>query len=189
MAIERCLATADAALTTRLQAILSSKGMLSVLKKCAVDDAQQLLDCIGINSSQATVANSSQATVANSAPLKQLLDCLLDPAGSLGKLRPLNLQTAVLNHTGIAAVPYDERVRRIIELADDLSLPFCQLALRHALSSGSHNSDSMKDGPAVALFGAINTALEGEHMIWTELISGLDVNATCQVSPSHLSVF
>lgn len=92
-------------------------------------------------------------------------------------------QAVTLTYAGISSVPHEARVRKAVELADDLSLPFCQLELRYALSSSGHNSDDTKDGSAATLFGAINTALEGDRLTWTELISGLGASTTCQVMP------
>jgi mediator of RNA polymerase II transcription subunit 12 len=77
-----------------------------------------------------------------------------------------------------------DQLARLINVADDLSLPFCKLEVQYLLSSGSESSadQESKEKLASALFDAVTRAVDNNHMVWLELIQGLESDMLLKVS-------
>lgn len=136
----------------KILALVKSEGLMAVVRPAAVRDVDALANDLSIGGS--TPAPSY---------IETLLDHALDPNGELH----------------ISRLPKDAQVRKIIGSADDLSLPFCQLQIRHLLSSPSSNDNSSgdamvdnEDGVESALLDAIKAAIDREGSSWAELLGG-----------------
>ena len=75
----------------------------------------------------------------------------------------------------------EDQVSTIVNAADDLSLPFCQLELRQIFELNKSSSDGSDDTVSVALLEAIKAAVDNDRSNWSDLIAGLDTGLTRKV--------
>ena len=68
----------------------------------------------------------------------------------------------------------EQQVSSIVEAANELSLPFCQLEIQHIFSVESTTSENTADAISSALLHAVKTAVERDQPTWADLLSGLE---------------
>ncbi|KAF2477271.1 uncharacterized protein BDR25DRAFT_390811 [Lindgomyces ingoldianus] len=141
------------ALANQITNLLSSNRLRSVLRHFAVSDIQLLSRSLG-------VGVRSPAGILNSR-LKSLLDGLLDPA----------------DHLELTQKSLEQQVYAVIDSANDLSLPFCQLEIRQF----SAMCDSSAEEISNAFLEAIKAAVEKNESPWSDLVAGLDTDLTCKI--------
>ncbi|KAF2427586.1 hypothetical protein EJ08DRAFT_637336 [Tothia fuscella] len=131
--------------------VIASDPVLQILHHAVVNADRSLGDFLAISAFK-----RSDGTRAG---MEDVLDKLLDPTDRF-KLSTLS-QTDQLVQLG--------------QIADDLSLPFCQLAIQYRLCFGSDGSANNipKAEFATMLFGLALYAEEERHLVWIELIAGL----------------
>jgi mediator of RNA polymerase II transcription subunit 12 len=148
---------------SRLERMLSSDQVRAIVKHFALKNAQSLCDHLGIGSSSYSDSTFSC--------LRSLLDSLLDPSHSLGMhIQYRSLKTALTLATGLSQKSTVEKVKTIVEAADPLSLPFCQIQIRLLFSMNV----GIVDTTSGALLEAIKVAVEKNQSPWFELVAGLD---------------
>lgn len=77
-----------------------------------------------------------------------------------------------------------DQLIRLGQVADDLSLPFCQLEIQFILKSGSAPSVRQEHQKelATSLFESVIQAADDDYLVWLELISGLEPDMLVKVS-------
>ncbi|OCL08825.1 hypothetical protein AOQ84DRAFT_388572, partial [Glonium stellatum] len=153
--IDLCSLYASTDLDNHLTSLLSSNRLLALLRQFAVHDVQTFATTSGIGSDSTT----------GIAAVKRALDRLLDPANSLD----------------LPKKSLEDQVSTIVNAADDLSLPFCQLELRQIFELNKSSSDGSDDTVSVALLEAIKAAVDNDRSNWSDLIGGLDSGLTRKI--------
>lgn len=70
----------------------------------------------------------------------------------------------------------------IVESANDLTLPFCQLQLQQIFFMSKDSlDDNAVEGVSAALLLAVKDAVEKDRPSWTDLLTGLDTSLTSKV--------
>ncbi|KAK5012524.1 RNA polymerase II mediator complex subunit [Cryomyces antarcticus] len=143
-----------------LNSLVRSRPFLDIIKQYAVEDVQVVADVLEIAPHSAAGPRSS----ASKAYLGLLLHQLLRPGS--GQIQSTDVYT---DHD-------KESVEKIVETANNLSLPFCQLELMRILKDGSstEHGTSVESHPAIALVEATKASIEKDQLMWQELISVLD---------------
>lgn len=157
----------------RLLQLFSSDRLLSVLKHFAIHDTQSVSTLIA--------GDNQRPTHANHTPMKALLDRLLDPVGHLGKPPQSCLPYCSNLAAGLSTKTLQRQVATVVESADQLSLPFCQLELHQIFLTSASQAENAAEGVSAALLAAIKTALEKDLPCWSDLILGLDSGITKKV--------
>lgn len=75
----------------------------------------------------------------------------------------------------------EHQVATIVETADLLSLPFCQLGLQQIFAMSASTGDNTDENVSGALIIAIKRAVEQNQPYWSDLISGLEPSFTNKV--------
>lgn len=173
-ALETCAPQAPA-IDTQISGLLASNRLRSIIRYFGIVDRKSLDEALGVE------ASSGEAL---SLCMKSLLDGLLDPSGSLRKFSipaspPCKL---LIKRIGLAECSLENQVTSIVNVADELSLPFCQLELRHIFSANPAQSEAY-DAASTALLESIKTAVEEDRSAWSDLVAGLDSDLNTKVSP------
>jgi hypothetical protein len=84
----------------------------------------------------------------------------------------------------LSTLSHRDQLARLINTADELSLPFCKLEVQYLLSSESESSadEESKEKLASALFDAVTRAVDDNHLVWLELIQSLESDMLLKVS-------
>jgi mediator of RNA polymerase II transcription subunit 12 len=146
-AIGTC-ASQSSGIDAQISGLIASNRLRSIIRYFAIYDRKSLDEVFGIESSSAEAVSSC---------MKSLLDGLLDPSGSLC----------------LADSTIENQVTNVVNAADELSLPFCQLELRHIFSVNPPQSEAY-NAASNALLDSIKTAVEEDQPSWSELVAGLD---------------
>ncbi|TID17547.1 Mediator of RNA polymerase II transcription subunit 12 [Venturia nashicola] len=132
-----------------LQRMLLAPETTSFLRDAAVHAGQALFRELDL---------SSKSTLPTTGTLRTLLVSLLDPKGSLG----------------LSALEPRQELAQLVQVVDDLSLPFCQIEAQYLLRAGSASNREATEKLALVLFDAILPAQDGDRPVWLELIEFLD---------------
>jgi mediator of RNA polymerase II transcription subunit 12 len=132
-----------------LQSMLLAPAVASFLRDAAVHAGQALFRELEL---------SSKSMMPGTGVLRTLLVSLLDPTGEFGLL---------------TLAPRQE-LARLVQIVDDLSLPFCQIEAQYLLRTGSTSSPEATEELASVLFDAILPAEDADRPVWLELIEFLD---------------
>ena len=79
-------------------------------------------------------------------------------------------------------IDVEQQIATVVQRADPLSLPFCQLVLRQIFLASTSLVDDEADRVSAALVAAINTAIDDDQPCWPSLISGLEPGLINKVS-------
>lgn len=131
-----------------VEELTRSEGLLGPLRIAAVKDVDKVADCLRITAAASATTDDRSLTA--------ILNSLFIPC------RPTDSED----------VDKQEVVRRIIDAADDFSLPFCQLQIRHLLSAPSAQASEAQGSLDEALLDAIKGAIERESSSWADLLAG-----------------
>ncbi|KAK5279779.1 RNA polymerase II mediator complex subunit, partial [Cryomyces antarcticus] len=160
-----------------LNSLVRSRPFLDIIKQYAVEDVQVVADVLEIAPHSAAGPRSS----ASKAYLGLLLHQLLRPGSGQIRKYYLNVTytpvlTTIVESTDVYTDHDKESVEKIVETANNLSLPFCQLELMRILKDGSstEHGTSVESHPAIALVEATKASIEKDQLMWQELISVLD---------------
>ncbi|KAF2691505.1 hypothetical protein K458DRAFT_381358 [Lentithecium fluviatile CBS 122367] len=134
----------------QVQSIISDDRLLDVLRYLAVYDSQSWSALTAVSSQ-----NSAQAIHMR---IKSILDRLFDP----------------VNHLEFSKMDVEQQIATVVQRADPLSLPFCQLELQHIFSASTLKADDEVDRVSEALVSAVKTAIDEDQPCWPDLISGLE---------------
>jgi mediator of RNA polymerase II transcription subunit 12, fungi type len=171
-AIASVATSSNEAIATRLLSFLNNLNFVQFLKRQALDKEIPLSECLGLDSEEKPAKVSSVAA--------RIVDGLTDPYGQLGKLSDILCSGLSLNLIGLFQNSRSDHIPQLLKIADELSLPFCQLQLRLLLSNpGSVNSPNQE--LASKLFEAIRTAADNDQCVWPELVKNLDSRITQKV--------
>ena len=171
--VAECALTAEPALEERLSSFVDNSAFTRFLKVAAVENAPLLESSLGLTSPEST---SKVLPVAS-----HVLSSLIDPLGQLRKFYLINTPNSnQLTDPGLSTLPRDEQVPMLLDIADELSLTFCQLQMRVLLSS-SLAVGSEKDDAATKLFHAVSKAADKSGSVWPNLIENLDGRITQQI--------
>lgn len=132
-----------------LQRMLLAPETASFLRVAALQAGQALFRELDI---------FSKSTMSTTDVLRTLLVSLLDPTGGLG----------------LSALAPRQELAQLVQIVDDLSLPFCQLEAQYLLHAGSASNREATEKLASVLFEAILPAQDGDRPAWLELIEFLD---------------
>ncbi|KAH7126743.1 hypothetical protein B0J11DRAFT_558277 [Dendryphion nanum] len=141
----------------KMSSILSNHRLLAIMRFYATSSVKLLSSALGIGE----VVFSEQTCH----QIKALLDRLLDPTDHLG-----------LSHKAI-----DEQVSIVVNTADYMSLPFCQLEIRQMFSSNTSQSEISVDSMSAALLEAVKLAVEKDQSSWCDLVAGLEADLTSKI--------
>ncbi|ORY11541.1 hypothetical protein BCR34DRAFT_484023 [Clohesyomyces aquaticus] len=141
------------ALATQVNNLLSSNRLRSVVRHLAVSNTQLVSKALDIGAHPTSEIMNAR--------IKSLLDGLLDPTDQLG----------------LARKTLEQQVDLVVNTANDLGLPFCQLEIRQifAMSEGSAETIS------AAFLEAIKAAVEKNVSPWSDLVAGLDADLTSKI--------
>ena len=155
-------------LEERLFSLISRPTFIGFLKRAAVENRELLASSLGLSSSETAGATGAAVRIA-----RRIVDFLVDPLCHRGGMRPHYASNTLPDGTGSAEVRPGDRFPKLLEIADELSLPFCQLQMRTLLSSSIIGSVSGAD-VATDLFKAITEVSDDNGCVWPELIRNLD---------------
>lgn len=141
----------------QVASLLSSNRVRVVVKHFALHDVQSLSTSLGIGAQ-----TSSEVTHSG---LKLLLDGLLDPG----------------NRLGLSGKSTEQQVATVVDAADYLSLPFCQLEIRQLFAASSSDAEDSLNARSAALLEAIKLAVEKDQSPWSDLIAGLESGLTARI--------
>lgn len=96
--------------------------------------------------------------------------------------------SVILTGTGLSTLSQREQLMQLGRIANDLSLPFCQLEIQHLLmpESGASAQCDHQTELAASLFEITIHAGESDHLVWLELVSSLDAAMLFMVSHTVL---
>ncbi|TKA67900.1 hypothetical protein B0A49_10004 [Cryomyces minteri] len=143
-----------------LNYLVRSRPFLDIIKQYVVEDVRAVADGLEI----APYSTAGPRSSASKAYLGLLLRQLLRPG------------SGQIQSTDIYREHDEESVEKIVETANNLSLPFCQLELMRILKDGSSTEHDMsvEGHPAIALVEATKASIEKDRPMWQELISVVD---------------
>jgi mediator of RNA polymerase II transcription subunit 12 len=157
-----------------LSTVLTDDRLISVLRHLAVHESQALSMLIDVGTAGAVEERFAR--------VKLVLNRLLDPRNILGK-QPWRLLRSCANHViGLSSIDREQQVSVVVQHADSLSLPFCQLVLRHIFSKCISEAEDEADRVSAALVAAVRTAIDEDRPCWPSLIAGLEPGLTNKAS-------
>ncbi|KAF1982842.1 hypothetical protein K402DRAFT_186817 [Aulographum hederae CBS 113979] len=130
-----------------LHSMLLSEPVSSHLRAMATNDSKMLSKLLETGLSRTS-----------SSPTSQLLVHLVDPSNSIGVG---NLASA-------------EQISRLVDVADDISLPLCRLLKETLLREDDAAKEDGDIGLADAMLEVLKSAVDQEKPNWQELVSGLE---------------
>ncbi|KAF2400311.1 hypothetical protein EJ06DRAFT_582173 [Trichodelitschia bisporula] len=154
--IDLCQSGTVPSCSLRMGMLLINPALMSLLKDTAINSRDVLMDSLFLPASS-TDSNTPSMT-------KQILDRLLDPFGRLG----------------FSTLSRQNQIIRLVEIADDLSFPFCEMQVRYLLAPGSE-ALGMGVGLAPSLFAAICGAMDEDRCVWAEIISSLSSDVALKI--------
>lgn len=91
---------------------------------------------------------------------------------------------AVANaYPGLTKLDAEDQASTLVNAADDLSVPFCQLELQLLFKIQVLSDEEGEIGVADAIIQAVKEAVENDKSIWSDLLTGLDAEMTRKVKP------
>ena len=75
-----------------------------------------------------------------------------------------------------------EQVESIVKFADFLSLPFCQLKIRHLFAVVTTMDKPSLNTISLSMLDSIRSAVDSDDSSWVDLVAGLDTNLRIKVS-------
>ncbi|KAF2703949.1 hypothetical protein K504DRAFT_417440 [Pleomassaria siparia CBS 279.74] len=147
----------QSAVQAQFTAMLLNKRLLAVVRHFAIHDITLLSTSFGLGIQMASSDLHSY--------VKSILDNLLDPIHSLD-----------FSHKSFA-----EQIATVVESANELSLPFCQLEIRHIFSMDAASFDTSAETISSALLQAVKLAVENDQSSWSTLIAGLEADLTSKI--------
>lgn len=84
--------------------------------------------------------------------------------------------------TEFSQMTKEQQIASVVQYADLLSLPFCQLELRQISLMSPLDNEDEADRVSVAMVTAIKTAIDQDQPCWPTLISSLEPGLTCKVT-------
>jgi mediator of RNA polymerase II transcription subunit 12 len=171
------------AIQNQITSLFSSNRVRTVLRHFALQGTQLFATALGIGSE----------SVGQTSSLKNILDGLLDPSNKLGMLRCISLTLNANCDAALSQRSLEDQVGSIVDAADYLSLPFCQLEIRQLFSMTTADAENSVDTISSALLEAVKSAVEKDESPWSDLITGLETNLTNKVcdlltyAKSHLT--
>lgn len=164
-AIELCSDSKNSNQPTQLEELLRNQRLLKVLRYHASRNAQDFCVAMGI-SPPSENANAAMALDEKRSTLfKALFDALMDPSSSLG----------------LANLDAEDQASTLVNAADDLSVPFCQLELQLLFKIQVLSDEEGEIGVADAIIQAVKEAVENDKSIWSDLLTGLDAEMTRKI--------
>jgi mediator of RNA polymerase II transcription subunit 12 len=153
---------------SRKSSLLSSARLHSVVRHFVVRDMQLISTAFEVGLTRSSEQDLSL--------FKPLFETLLDPTEHWGEYSVKQLFISLLTcHSGFAHKTLKEQVSLVVKLADDLSLPFCQLVLRQLFAASSRSpGGSGDDTVSEALLEAVKAAVDRGQLPWADLVAGLD---------------
>ncbi|KAF2867173.1 hypothetical protein BDV95DRAFT_582708 [Massariosphaeria phaeospora] len=142
---------------SRFNRFLSTHPLVTVVRYFAIHDTKFLSRSLDMAQS-----SSSEETASL---VKTLLVGLIDP----------------LNQLGLNKKSPEQQISVIVNCADDLSLPFCQLHVQQLFSSGNGSAETTKDTVSAALLEAVRIAVEKDQSSWPDIVAGLSADLTSKL--------
>ena len=163
-AIQSCALANDKTIRDGLLSLLTRTEASCFMKHTGVHAPQDLRKCfyeLSTDSSPNVVGLCSE-----------ILDLLMDPIGTLD----------------LAKLSLERKILQLFNVADELSLPMCQLELQHLLPPGPRPTSPSTEKAFRFLQAHLLTCCR-HTKVWPEMLSVLDpthMNNLCQVSERHL---
>ncbi|KAK7513265.1 uncharacterized protein IWZ02DRAFT_493580 [Phyllosticta citriasiana] len=171
-AIDLCTDQTRRGQSARLDALLHSQRLLQVLRYHAPRTPQDFCVVMGISPPVGTDA-SVPLDEKRTKVIKETLDLMMDPNNALG----------------LSNLEADEEASTLVNAADDLSVPFCQLELQLLFKIHTESDEEGEVGVADAIIAAIKESVESDKSVWSDLLTGLDVEMTRKIreyAESHI---
>ncbi|KAK8151770.1 hypothetical protein IWX90DRAFT_90627 [Phyllosticta citrichinensis] len=170
-AIDLCTDQTRRGQSARLDALLHSQRLLQVLRYHAPRIPQEFCVVMGISPPVGT--DASPLDEKRTKVIKETLDLMMDPNNALG----------------LSTLEADEEASTLVNAADDLSVPFCQLELQLLFKIHTESDEEGEVGVADAIIAAIKESVELDKSVWSDLLTGLDVEMTRKIreyAESHI---
>lgn len=164
-AIELCSDSKDSKQPIQLEALLRNQRLLKVLRFHASRNAQDFCVAMGISPPSENVAAAMTLDEKRSTLIKTMFDALMDPSSSLG----------------LSSLDAEDQASTLVNAADDLSVPFCQLELQLLFKIQVLSDEEGEIGVADAIIQAVKEAVEADKSIWSDLLTGLDAEMTRKI--------
>ncbi|KAL1640553.1 RNA polymerase II mediator complex subunit [Diplodia intermedia] len=164
-AIELCLDSKDSNQPIQLEALLRNQRLLKVLRYHASRNAQDFCVAMGISPPSGKTDAAMSLDEKRSTLFKKMFDALMDPSSSLG----------------LSNLDAEEQASALVNAADDLSVPFCQLELQLLFKIQVLSDEEGEIGVADAIIQAVKEAVEADKSIWSDLLTGLDAEMTRKI--------
>lgn len=163
--IELCSTSKDPNQPIQLEALLRNQRLLKVLRFHASRNAQDFCVAMGISPSSGKANTAMSLDEKRSTLFKKMFDSLMDPSSSLG----------------LSKLDAEEQASTLVNAADDLSVPFCQLELQLLFKIQVLSDEEGEIGVADAIIQAVKEAVEADKSIWSDLLTGLDAEMTRKI--------
>lgn len=163
-AIQSCSLAKDRLIRNSLHSLLTRPEASCFIKHAAVHATQDLKKCFY------ELSTDSSADVVNFCG--EIIDWLTDPIGALG----------------LANLPLEKKILQIFNIADELSLPMCQLELQHLVPPGPRTTPPLTETGFPFLQANLLTCCKHTN-VWPEMLSVVDpthMNLLCQASERQL---
>ncbi|KAK8185417.1 uncharacterized protein BKA78DRAFT_356261 [Phyllosticta capitalensis] len=164
-AIDLCSDQTRRGQSARLDALLHSQRLLQVLRYHAPRTPQEFCVVMGISPPVGNAHASPPLDEKRFKVIKQMLDLMMDPNNALG----------------LSDLEADEEASTLVNAADDLSVPFCQLELQLLFKIHTESDEEGEVGVADAIIAAIKESVESDKSVWSDLLTGLDVEMTKKI--------
>ncbi|KAH7057369.1 hypothetical protein B0J12DRAFT_775176 [Macrophomina phaseolina] len=166
-AIELCSDSKDSKQPIQLESLLRNQRLLKVLRYHACRNAHEFCVAMGISPPSENADAAMALDEKRSTLIKTLFDALMDPSSSLG----------------LTKLDAEDQASTLVNAADDLSVPFCQLELQLLFKIQVLSDEEGEIGVADAIIQAVKEAVENDKSIWSDLLTGLDAEMTRKVKP------
>lgn len=150
---------------------------MSLLRYLLVSHTAAVLDSF--------IPAAQQKSPAAAMNISQIINSLLDPDNETGRRYPYTSVVSPLTSIDLSSSDPEIQVMRLMEMADEFSLPFCQLKLRQLIElrkdAISHSADGTQINIATALFEGAKSAVANGNTTWPIFLSVLEDGTARQV--------
>ncbi|KAI9860017.1 MAG: RNA polymerase II mediator complex subunit [Trichoglossum hirsutum] len=152
--------------------LLASVSVSSALRRYIVHDTANTHSCL--------ILPLTKLPPDGSWRLKQIMDRLLEGSNSNGTTLNcyIGLRYTPLTQTDLSEMDPEVQVTKILQIADEFSLPFCQIKLQLIFNSEKSSTSTDRTIGQITVttsfFHAISSAIQNQNFAWADLVSALD---------------
>lgn len=160
--------------------LLASVSVSSALRRYIVHDTANTHSCL--------ILPLTKLPPDGSWRLKQIMDRLLEGSNSNGTTLNcyIGLRYTPLTQTDLSEMDPEVQVTKILQIADEFSLPFCQIKLQLIFNSEKSSTSTDRTIGQITVttsfFHAISSAIQNQNFAWADLVSALDDDVARYVS-------